>query len=86
MGEMTARKRWRELREEALALDVIAALAWTKWIETIVLLAIGTGALAAFVGWLVAALLVTAWYVYEKRLKEAADNAKDAIEETVDSP
>lgn len=70
--------RWRKLQQDALSLDVLAALAWGKWIEANVAFLGGQGHVRMWLAWLGVALLLSAWHVYEKRLDAAADAAADA--------
>lgn len=79
LGDRTARARLKQLQDEALALDVVAALSWTKWIEQNVGLASGQSNPRAWAAWLLVAVVVTIWWVYQQRLREAADAATDAV-------
>jgi len=84
-GDRSARNRWRKLREEALELSVIAALAWTKWIEMNVNLAVGVVSPDRWVAWFMVAIALTGWYVHAKRIRQAADDAAEAVEDVVES-
>lgn len=79
-GTTSARKRWRALQQDALSLDVLAALAWGKWIEQNVAYLGGEGHAGMWLAWLGVAIALSAWHVYEQRLAAAVDDLDIADE------
>jgi len=91
LGSRSARQQWRELRQDALEMGVLAALFLAEWVKTSVLL---VSALASGVEigdlwwrwavWAVFAAAFTAATVYQKRLARAKESVEEAAEEVVD--
>jgi len=85
LGDRSARKTWRELRQDTLALDVLVALAASKMLEQPVNIVAARAGLPTNVAklalWAAAFALLTLWALYDHRIKEAADDAHSAVSE-----
>lgn len=83
MGERTARKRLRMVRENTVALDVLLSLAFAKTIEFAVAV-VFTTRLGQFGTWIVFTLALTLGLLYEDQRKRASKAAKEKAEQTAE--